>query len=126
MPNPFIVAIDQIEVVDVQTLIGRPKSLQVEFKETLPGRDGRPDPWLDRADDVGRYAKERLFKAIVAFANTSGGHLILGIAENKDKKPASAKAIAPIVRCADLAERLERAAQAIDPPVPLLGFGPSS
>ena len=70
--------------------------------------------------NVEQLGKARLFKEVVALANTSGGHLILGIAETKDKPPAADK-VTPVSHCLELAERLERAAQSIDPPIPLLG-----
>jgi len=57
-----------------------------------------------------------LFKEIVAFANTLGGHLVLGIEETKSKPPTAVE-IRPIPRCHDLAERLSRSAHAIDPPI---------
>ena len=84
----------------------------------MPARDGRTDAWLG-GGNVEQYARDKLFKEVVAFANTSGGHLVLGVAETKDAPPAAA-ALMPVPRCVELAERLGRAAQAIDPPIPLL------
>ena len=98
--------------------MGWPELLLVEYKAELPGRDGRPDPWID-GSKVGQYALDKLFKELVALANTSGGHLVVGIAELEEAPPV-AVSIRPIPRCVDLAERLGRAAQAIDPPIPLL------
>jgi hypothetical protein len=96
--------------------LGWPESGQVEFKQDIPGRDGKRDPWHD-GKDFAAYGRDKLFKEIVAFANTLGGHLVLGIEETEDKPP-TAKAIHPIPRCHDLAERLSRSAsQAIDPQI---------
>lgn len=95
-----------------------PESSTVEFKQALPGRDGRDDAWLN-GGDVERYARDKLLKEVVAFANTSGGHLVLGVAETREA-PASARALTSVLRCAELAVRLARAAQAVDPPVPHL------
>jgi hypothetical protein len=98
------------------------ESLVVEFKEDLASLGGSrkmPHPWHSggKLDD---YAKGKLFKEIVAFANTSGGSLVLGVMESASKPP-TATAIKHIPRCVELAEALERAAQSIDPPIPLLG-----
>ncbi len=118
MPDLFNKPLDQITKQDVEELIGWPESLLVEFKEDLPAREGRRDGWVT-GGNVEQYAKDKLFKEVVAFANTAGGHLILGIVETDDL-PAAAASVAPVPRCVDLGERLGRAAQSIDPPIPLL------
>ncbi|HBK08135.1 MAG TPA: hypothetical protein DDZ81_20155 [Acetobacteraceae bacterium] len=118
MREIFNKSIESITLSDVQAVIGWPESLVVEYKEQLPGRDGRLDAWLT-GGKIETYAKEKLFKEVVALANTSGGHVVLGVAETDDKPPCAAR-LAPIPRCVDLAERLEQAAQSIDPPIPLL------
>lgn len=103
---------------DIAAVVGWPESLTVEFKEALPAREGRTDAWVS-GGNIEQYARDKLFKEVVAFANTSGGHLVLGVAETKDAPPTAA-ALRPIPRCVELADRLGRAAQAIDPPIPLL------
>ena len=55
----------------------------------------------------------------MAFANTSGGHLCLGVSESAESPPV-ATSIIPVPRCLDLAERLSRSAQTIDPTIPFL------
>jgi hypothetical protein len=105
----------QLNHDDVSTLLGWPESGQVEFKKDIPERNGKLDPW-HAGKDFATYGRDKLFKEIVAFANTLGGHLVLGI-EETESKPPTAKAIHPIPRCDDLAERLSRSAQAIDPPI---------
>lgn len=114
----FTKSVELLTAEDAAGIVGWPESLTVEFKETLPGRDGRTDNWLN-GGNVEQYARDKLFKEVVAFANTSGGHLVLGIKETKDAPPAAAT-LTLVPRCVDLAERLGRAAQAIDPPIPLL------
>jgi predicted HTH transcriptional regulator len=114
----FTKSIELLTAEDVTGVVGWPESLTVEFKEALPARDGRNDAWLG-GGAVEQYARDKLFKEVVAFANTSGGHLLLGVAETKDAPPAAA-ALTPVPRCIDLAERLSRVAQVIDPPIPLL------
>jgi hypothetical protein len=119
MPELFTKPIEALTATDAVGVIGWPETLTVEFKQDLPGRDGRPDGWV-AGRDVENYAKEKLFKEAVAFANTSGGHLLLGVAE-EGAPLAHAAEILPVPRCIDLADRLARAAaQAIDPPIPLL------
>ncbi len=115
----FTKSVEAITATDAEALVGWPETLTVEFKKALPGRDGRSDGWLS-GREVETYAKEKLFKELVAFANTVGGHLVLGVAET-DEGPPAAASVAPVPRCVDLAERLGRAAaQVIDPPIPLL------
>lgn len=118
MPTLFTKPVETLTVADVEGLIGWPESLTVEFKETLSSKDGKPDSWL-AGGKVGEYARDKLLKEVVALANTSGGHVVLGIEEEEGATPA-ARAIKPVPRCADLAQRLSHMAQHIDPPVPLL------
>jgi hypothetical protein len=118
MPALFGKPLDQVTARDVDELVGWPESLLVEYKEDLPARDGRKDAWI-AGGNVEQYAKDRLFKEVVALANTAGGHVIVGMAETTDI-PAAAASVVPVPRCVDLGERLGRASQVIDPPVPLL------
>jgi hypothetical protein len=119
IPDLFTKPIEALTAADAEAIIGWPETLTVEFKQDLPGKDGRPDGWYS-GRDVDSHAKQKLFKEVVAFANTSGGHLLLGIAEEKGPS-ASAASVSPVPRCVELAERLTRAAgQMIDPPIPLL------
>lgn len=118
MPKLFEKPLQVVEASDLTEVIGWPESLTVEFKEKLPGRDGRDDAWL-KGGTFETYARDKIFKEIVAFANTEGGHLLLGV-EESDEALATAKGLQPLPRCVELAERLSRAAQNIDPPIPSL------
>jgi Putative DNA-binding domain len=63
------------------------------------------------------HARDRLFREIVAFANASGGTLVLGVDEIAGNPP-RANAIVAIPRVHDLAARLADAARAcIEPPL---------
>jgi len=63
------------------------------------------------------YARDRLFREIVAFANARGGTLVLGVDEIEGNPP-RASAIKSVQRVHDLAARLEDAARAcIEPPL---------
>ena len=123
MPTIFTNPLEALTAADVQGVIGWPESLTVEYKGDLSGKDGRQDAWY-RGNEVEPFARDKLFKEIIALANTSGGHLLLGVTETKGGTPPTAAEITPLPRCADLAERLSRAAQQIDPPIPLLIVAP--
>jgi Schlafen, AlbA_2 len=82
----------------------------------LPTRDGRAADYTT----VGDYARNGLAAEIVAFANTYGGTIVIGIVESSDK-PNRATAISALPDCSDLARRLRQSVQDIvDPPLPLL------
>ena len=119
MPTLFTAPLETLTAPDAEALMGWPESLTVEFKRELPGRDGRPDAWTT-GGKIEDYARTRLFKEIVALANTAGGHLLIGVDEDDTAKPPTACGITPVPRCADLAQRLIQMAQSIDPPIPLL------
>ncbi|MBN9525063.1 MAG: ATP-binding protein [Alphaproteobacteria bacterium] len=89
----------------------------IEFKEALPAENGRSEPWLQGGSKIGDYAKLKLLREIIAFANSYGGHLFVGI-EETDGRPASAKAVKPVPRVAELARRFETIIRdSIDPPL---------
>ena len=60
---------------------------------------------MDRQDRIGNKAKDALVKEVVAFANSYGGTLLLGIRESESKPPVAAS-FSPVPQCAELAERL--------------------
>ena len=73
----------------------------LEFKADLPSNDGKgKDPW-HRGARFSDYARNSLAREIVAFANTFGGALVLGINETKDK-PSRAESTNPLPRVHDL------------------------
>jgi hypothetical protein len=108
-----------ITAADLRELTERgwPESENVEYKAELHREQAnRQDPWYSNGN-VSEPSKKKIFKEIVAFANTSGGRLFLGIRETREKPP-RAESIQPVPRCAELAERLEQAAiNSIDPPL---------
>ena len=102
---------------DLRTLCEKrwPESQNVEFKSALSAEQGQ-DPWY-KDGKVGEYAKRKLFKEIVALANSSGGRLFLGVDESSEKPPV-AENLLPLPQCHDLAESLERSAYSwIEPPL---------
>lgn len=125
MKTFFQKTLDEIGKEDIEDLIGTPEGQTFEIKERLSEKDIE-DPWMrepapgKKREPPSDKAKEKIFKEIVAFANSEGGWLVLGIKESDDK-PASAAGINPLPDCVELAERLWQAAQDwIDPPVPFL------
>ncbi len=113
---------DQICVSDLQELIESevPESDQIEFKQTLPTRDGSDDRWLTHGDRIGDKARNEILQEAVAFANAYGGALLLGIGESESRPPVAAE-ISPIPRCADLAERLKLVFRdCVEPQIPLI------
>lgn len=95
---------------------------QIDFKEAIPHKQGADaDPWRDNLD-LKEYGRDALLQSVVAFANSYGGDLIVGIRETKGQ-PGRAESVTPIRECDDAAHRLSQAAAAIiDPPIPNLQF----
>lgn len=110
--------INALTATDIDRLVNDAvrESDVVEFKEALSAKGGR-DAWHDGAAKIGDVARDKIVNEVIAFANSHGGTLVLGITETDDK-PARAEKIVPIQRCADLAERLSRAlADIVEPPL---------
>lgn len=104
---------------DLEQLLGVPESEQLEFKEGLPGKD-ELDAWHRGADSIGEYAKRELLSEIVAFANSYGGLLVVGVGETSSKPP-RADRVTPVPRCGELAGRLTDVVRdQIEPPIPQL------
>ena len=113
---------DQIGISDIESLITLevPEGEQTEFKESLPAKDQTPDPWITGKDQIGDFAKNKILKEVVAFANAHGGALLIGIKESDTKPPVAAE-ILPIPRCAELAERLKMVFRdRVEPQLPTL------
>ena len=113
---------DQVDISDLEELINSevPESDQIEFKESLPTRDGSPDRWITHGDRLGDRARNELLEEAVAFANAYGGALLLGIRESDSRPPVAAE-IKPIPSCADLAERLKLVFRdCVEPQIPLI------
>ncbi len=127
MSGFFSKLIDDLTAEDVAALKDQPEGQVFEIKQDFPEIKGEaPDPWHNDPQPGGSrkgpsdYAKEGLFAECVAFANSEGGWLVLGLKETDDKPPRVAGP-RPLPDCHDLAERLERATHDwIDPPVPSL------
>lgn len=115
----FTKPLDLVTDDDVAELIDQqwPESGTVEFKENLPGPKGRPDPWWNGGAIADR-SRDELLSEVVAFSNSHGGTLVLGIMEASDKPP-RAVGWKPLPRCGELADRLtEQIRQCVEPRIP--------
>lgn len=104
----FMKPINQVTFDDIDELISKlrfKESDRIEYKKTLPDNGTDIDPWLRGEDKIGNKAIEKLTAEVVAFANTHGGTVILGIEENNEI-PARPKCINPLPRCHELEQRL--------------------
>ena len=91
--------------IDAMVASALPEGERVEFKRSLPKAKGKPDSWED-GREPGDKAKNEILEEVTAFANAYGGVLMLGVDESSTR-PAAAAEIAPIPRCAELAERFK-------------------
>lgn len=93
---------------------------ELELKSDLPSKAGlQKDPWY-QGNSFGEYARNQITEEIVAFANTLGGVLCVGIEESSDH-PKRAIGPSPVPRVHELARRLRQAVyDSIDPPLPML------
>jgi predicted HTH transcriptional regulator len=119
-------SLSQLTADDISNIVTQqlPEDELLEFKRALPAAEGvEADRWVTRGDHVGETAQRGVFKEVVAFANTYGGDLVLGIEDSKDNPPPRAIGLTPIPRCLDLVERLAMAARnVIEPQIPRLEF----
>ena len=108
---------------EIESLLGEPEREDLEFKSELDrSKNGDRDPWYTDQKDVSERSKHDLAREIVAFANRSGGTLVLGILESKSK-PSAAIAINPVPKPGELSERLLRSLHAnIEPPLSQLNI----
>lgn len=94
------------------------ETIEFELKRSLPAKGGSVDPWMNNGK-LGDEAKDKLAAEIIAFANTVGGTLIVGIDEDTATKRAQPP-LFPIPRCKEAATRLHQAiSDRIEPKLPL-------
>ena len=117
---------NRITLEDISSLISEkvPEGAQIEFKECLPSRDGKSDPWSRGEKNIGDYAKNAILEEVVAFANAYGGALVLGIAEDSAQLPVAAN-VSPVPHCAELAARFKHVFRdRVEPQLPVLDVIP--
>jgi hypothetical protein len=115
-------ALEGLNINDLNRLCADeiPEGTEVEYKSALPVKTGRGlDAWHENGS-IGEYARNEIAEEIIAFANTFGGVLCVGIQESNDH-PKRAAGLQPLPRVHDLARRLRQAVYGIiDPPLPML------
>lgn len=99
---------DRITSAEIESLITYrvPESERVEYKQRLPAKTGKVDPWEDGKDQIGDHARNDILREVTAFANAYGGVLVLGMEESATTPPV-AQSISPVPRAAELAERMK-------------------
>lgn len=103
---------------DLQELIEKriPEDLNIEYKRELSKKNNNDCSWTTKLE-ISEKARNELLEEIIAFANTDGGTLFIGIQETKSK-PSAAEKITPIENCHELAERLQQSIRdTVEPPL---------
>src|SRR5713101_3507281 len=77
--------LEEITRTDLDELSARgwPESENVEYKRELHREGNQADPWYS-GKDISDASKKKIFKELVAFANTSGGRLFVGVEETSE------------------------------------------
>jgi hypothetical protein len=117
--------LEEITPADLEELCrsGALEDEQADFKESIPHKEAKDkDPWRDvptlEARKIKDYGRDQLLGTLVAFANSYGGDLIVGVREADGSQPGRAEATAPLPDCAEAAHRLSQQINAcIDPPL---------
>lgn len=108
----------QLSLADIEELVtlNVAEGLMIEFKRDVPGSKGKVDPWMLGEKQIGDRAKRAIAREVVAFANSQGGWLLLGV-EESDDDPRRACQVSPIPHAAEFATRIEQSlGDTIDPP----------
>ena len=124
--------LNSIDANDIHQLCadGVSEGTEFELKADLPSKAGpQQDPWY-KGGPIGDYARNQIAEEIIAFANTLGGVVCVGINETADH-PKRAASPNPLPRVHELARRPRQAIyDVIDPPLAVLEaigieFGPA-
>lgn len=99
-------SLDSITAEDIEDFCTHhpEENAQLEFKCQVPDEKAEKEPWSASNTKLSKPAKKKILRAIVALANSYGGHLILGI---KDDGQDKADSPTPIPACSQLEKILE-------------------
>jgi hypothetical protein len=105
--------LSDIEWADVLRLIelSREEDDRIEFKSSFKGSDD----YAALSDKQRQQVLDSIAREAVAFLNTRGGDIIVGVKESDDQRPAAA-GIEPIKDPADAADRIARGLSALIEP----------
>ncbi|MCC7425455.1 MAG: ATP-binding protein [Alphaproteobacteria bacterium] len=126
----FTKPINALTADDIRAIKGRPEDFEADFKEALPGKgpDNNPNP-EGMPPPAGRFTdsqRNELAADVVAFLNTEGGHIVIGVEElppeNGQGKSNRAGDIKPIAECTVLADKLRQALMDVIDPHPPAKF----
>lgn len=115
----FSTRLSEVVASEVEAVVQQEaaESIDFELKRSLPAKRGA-DPWMT-GGKLGDDAKDELAEEIVAFANTLGGTVIVGIGEDAATKRAKPP-LFPIPNCKEAAARLHQAiSDRIEPKLPI-------
>jgi predicted HTH transcriptional regulator len=104
----FPTSLSGVTATDIHSVVDTEATERNDFelKKALPSDSGA-DPWMT-GGKIGDRAKDELTTEMVAFANTSGGTLIVGIGEDSQtkaaKKPLSALAVLRLIPNSNLVD----------------------
>lgn len=117
--------LDQFTWNDIEAIINQRVSEgpTIEFKGALSAKggnkDGTPQPWMNFNERAWEFARDEIFEELSAFANSYGGILFLGIAEDRGTARPVASCAAPMLDAARLEKRFADAMRSsFDPPLP--------
>lgn len=99
--------IERVEYADIAALVdGRAlENETLEFKEGMSGDKGEPNTWVAPHWELSKKSSDGILKHLIAFANTSGGHLVLGIKEEVSSGTFASE-MTSVPKCEELLRRL--------------------
>jgi Putative DNA-binding domain len=115
----FPTRLSEVTPAEIHALISAEatEGSDLEFKRELPAKNP-PDAWMT-GGKIGDEAKDQLAAEIIAFANTDGGILVLGLGEDSATKKAVTP-IHPLPKCKEAANSLfQSISSRVEPRLPL-------